>query len=146
MFVWYFESATWQICFYGLEHGLRIYGFRPNWSLFLQPEQNFWNHLVTALWSHNKYFWLLPQYYGPVWTVCVAFKSHSDAMQQLLWIPFTTFIASFMWYTYCKQACTIILQNFWLSFVYLKRNIEWIGQLLVRAPPPLTKDFNHLEE
>ena len=61
--------------------------------IFLQPEWNFLNHLVTdQLHLHllyNKCFWFLPQYYGSVklikhkflnWLLCefiwVAFKSH----------------------------------------------------------------------
>ena len=48
---WYSLSTTHWICLYGWEHGLGIHAFRLTWSLmFLQPEKNFLNHVVTALW------------------------------------------------------------------------------------------------
>ena len=47
---WYSLSVTGQIYLYGLEHDLKIYGFRPALlSKFLYPEQNFLNHLVAVL-------------------------------------------------------------------------------------------------
>ena len=34
-FTWYSSSATLWSCFYGLEHGLRIYSFRPIWTCLI---------------------------------------------------------------------------------------------------------------
>ena len=51
-FTWYSLSVIPQIYFYGLENSLGIFAFRLTWSLmFLQPEQDFLNNLVTVLGS-----------------------------------------------------------------------------------------------
>ena len=52
---WYSPCAPRWYCLYGLEHGLRIPGFRPTWPIwslrFSQPDRNFLNYPVTVLWS-----------------------------------------------------------------------------------------------
>ena len=121
-----FASMAWSTALESLVFSL------PNlvWvSRFLQPKQDFSNHLVPVLWSTSpsSCFFLFPYYYRPIWIwkpevlkldhvahLSVVFNhthTHCEAIHnvsvhhllwyyQLQWEPFTAWSYIFMWYTY----------------------------------------------
>ena len=144
---WYWLSAIWQICLYGLEHCLRIYGFRPKWSCLI----------IKVLAIPSKIFWAINCVFTFQTTNC--FGHFYDVMAQFelvmhKFLNFTTLhihlygfqiLHAMKQYTICwctnyhdstnhswsfsrlellwshdmscKLAHTQILQNFWLALV-----------------------------
>ena len=65
-FIWYYLSAIWSN---GLEQSLRISSFRRNGlfarsSRFLQPKRNYFNHLLTVLWSIATFIFSTTNVFG----------------------------------------------------------------------------------
>ena len=120
---------------------LKAYLTLPWLSRFLQPKQNFLNHLIIVLRSNVPSLFIQQmflvgstQLYPSLnsWSIsfqiklhstfiCVAFKSHMEwsnvyvSTPTTVILPSTAWITSITFYMYHKQVCIKILQNFWLS-------------------------------
>ena len=69
---WYWQSATHWICLYGLGHSFGIHTVWPTWlwlSRFFQPKRNFFNYLVTVLWSAARSSFAHQMFL--VWLLCL---------------------------------------------------------------------------